>query len=184
MAKTSPRKAAYNREYRIKNLEKLRAYHKKWESDNPEKCKIYQRRYYESLSLERKKKKWASLTKYVSENPLYPHQWAARNRSKLNFKSQQRRLRILGQIHPEGDIKKIKEIYRNRPEGSEVDHIIPISAGGWHHEMNLQYLPRSINRSKCDNVLYEPQKHKFWMDVPMFLLPEKSFLNDKDNSKN
>lgn len=30
----------------------------------------------------------------------------------------------------------------------DVDHIIPIAAGGVHHEDNLQILPASINRSK------------------------------------
>ena len=34
------------------------------------------------------------------------------------------------------------------PEGHEVDHVIPLSKGGLHHEGNLQYLLKLDNRRK------------------------------------
>jgi len=51
-------------------------------------------------------------------------------------------------LDPNADINKINEIYRNCPPGYEVDHIIPLSKGGKHHEDNLQYLTIKENRSK------------------------------------
>ena len=48
--------------------------------------------------------------------------------------------------------EKIKQIYENCPEGHEVDHIIPLSKGGLHHEDNLQYLTIAENRSKGNRV--------------------------------
>ena len=48
---------------------------------------------------------------------------------------------------------KIKEIYRNCPPGHEVDHIIPLSKGGKHHEDNLQYLTIAENRSKGSKLV-------------------------------
>ena len=50
------------------------------------------------------------------------------------------------------DLVKIKEIYQNCPDGHEVDHIIPLSRGGLHHQDNLQYLTREQNRSKSNNL--------------------------------
>ena len=46
---------------------------------------------------------------------------------------------------------KIKEIYINRPNGYQVDHIIPLKGefvSGLHVENNLQYLSAFDNRSK------------------------------------
>ena len=49
----------------------------------------------------------------------------------------------------------MKEIYRNCPPGHEVDHIIPLSKGGKHHEDNLQYLIAIENRRKGNKILVD-----------------------------
>lgn len=51
------------------------------------------------------------------------------------------------------DVKALQEIYRNCPEGYEVDHKHPISKGGLHHPDNLQYLTKSENRRKSDKII-------------------------------
>ena len=56
-------------------------------------------------------------------------------------------------LDPSADKLKIKEIYANRPNGYEVDHIIPLSKGGKHHEDNLQYLLKSENRAKGSKII-------------------------------
>jgi 5-methylcytosine-specific restriction endonuclease McrA len=56
------------------------------------------------------------------------------------------------QTPSDADMELIREIYLNCPEGYEVDHIIPISKGGLHHQDNLQYLTISENRSKGDKI--------------------------------
>lgn len=64
--------------------------------------------------------------------------------------------RRLGQCPADADHEKIATIYRDCPEGHEVDHIIPVSKGGLHHQDNLQYLPKLENRRKFNKLDYTP----------------------------
>lgn len=48
--------------------------------------------------------------------------------------------------------EKIRQFYINRPDGMEVDHILPLYLGGKHHISNLQYLTKEQNRLKGRNV--------------------------------
>ncbi len=50
------------------------------------------------------------------------------------------------------EIEEIRKFYGNRPEGFEVDHIIPLSIGGRHHISNLQYLTKEENRKKGTKI--------------------------------
>jgi hypothetical protein len=64
------------------------------------------------------------------------------------------RLREIAEIRQRpiwANLKKIMEIYVNRPEGYHVDHIIPLrgkTVSGLHVESNLQYLPALENMKK------------------------------------
>lgn len=62
------------------------------------------------------------------------------------------------QTPPDADMDIIKEIYLNCPEGYEVDHIVPLSKGGLHHQDNLQYLTISENRSKGNRLDWCPRQ--------------------------
>jgi 5-methylcytosine-specific restriction endonuclease McrA len=72
-----------------------------------------------------------------------------------NFSSAVKRSRKLRATPKWADIGKIKEIYRNCPDGYEVDHIIPLAckeASGLHCEFNLQYLTAKENQQKKNKL--------------------------------
>jgi 5-methylcytosine-specific restriction endonuclease McrA len=57
----------------------------------------------------------------------------------------------LSRIPKWADLSKIKEIYKNCPEGHHVDHIVPLQGKtvcGLHVENNLQYLSIRDNLAK------------------------------------
>lgn len=56
-------------------------------------------------------------------------------------------------LDPTASKNLIKEMYVNCPAGYEVDHIVPLSLGGKHHENNLQYLLKKHNRSKNNHYI-------------------------------
>jgi len=54
------------------------------------------------------------------------------------------------------DVEAIRQFYMNKPQGCEVDHIIPLSGktvSGLHVLENLQYLTIAENRSKNNKFI-------------------------------
>ncbi len=94
--------------------------------------------------------------------------------------SAKRRAILLGRLHPDHnfDLEKMLVIARYLIQKAtgiphHIDHIIPLSAGGWHHHLNLQILPASLNVKKHDNIWAEIPGFRNWRMVPEFLWPEK-----------
>ena len=74
-----------------------------------------------------------------------------------NEASARYRAQVRNQTPHDADLTAIREFYANCPKGYEVDHIVPISKGGLHHQDNLQYLTVTENRRK-GNRLTTPDK--------------------------
>lgn len=55
--------------------------------------------------------------------------------------------------HETANKELIRQFYFNRPEGYHVDHIIPLSKGGLHHQDNLQYLTETDNLRKGNKLI-------------------------------
>jgi 5-methylcytosine-specific restriction endonuclease McrA len=72
--------------------------------------------------------------------------------------TRKRQLTTRGCIPEDANLNNIKMFYTVAKQMSEsgckyeVDHIIPISRGGLHHENNLQILPEHINRQKRNSI--------------------------------
>jgi hypothetical protein len=54
-----------------------------------------------------------------------------------------------------GNLDLIAKVYQYCPKGYEVDHMLALAKGGDHHESNLCYLPKRINRAKGDRSIEE-----------------------------
>jgi hypothetical protein len=90
-----------------------------------------------------------------------PEQLAVQNRTNVhNY-----RARKLKATCPTANLKLIKRIMAECPEGYEVDHIVSMSNGGKHHEDNLQYLPAMENRRKSNKDRYDESLVIKWQDV-------------------
>jgi len=98
-------------------------------------------------------------------------QYREENRHLIQHWTGSRRAAKLKQTPDYTNLDLIKLIYKNCPHGYEVDHMIPISGGGLHHESNLCYLPKDVNQSKGAKTIKEFGEEKFnknviyWQDV-------------------
>ena len=104
--------------------------------------------------------------KYYRENRHITLNWQRKNRERWNEYLKERYTKELGRkknglsakrlrerTPAWADKKQIAEFYKNRPEGCEVDHIIPLNGktvSGLHVIENLQYLSKEKNRRKSN----------------------------------
>jgi 5-methylcytosine-specific restriction endonuclease McrA len=75
------------------------------------------------------------------------------------------RARMMSSVPPDADKVLIRLIFKYCPEGYEVDHIIPISKDGTHHQDNLQYLTSHENKKKSNKLNYVTKTAIRWQDI-------------------
>ena len=99
---------------------------RKWNQNNPEKRSAYDRKYYRN----NKATRLASVMK--------------------------RRIAKINRTPDWADLDEIREVYKNCPNGYEVDHIYPLqgkTVSGLHVSWNLQYLTPAQNRAKGNKLV-------------------------------
>lgn len=124
----------YDTKSNIKNITESGTYYQ----NNKSKCKERSRQYYNDNMAY-----YAEYNKHYREN----------NQAYIKAKQLGRGLAVSQATPPWANIDLMNEIYKNRPEGYHVDHIIPIKGKtvcGLHCEQNLQYLPIAENLSKSN----------------------------------
>jgi hypothetical protein len=116
------------REWRMANKERDLKTTKKWRAANPDKVK----QMYEN----RKK----DIQKFRFDGRV---------------KRAKRRALLLDRLHPDHDpkiekalIKQCQSLFNRFGIKFEIDHIVPLTIGGWHYHLNLHVIPMSLNRKK------------------------------------
>ncbi len=113
---------------------------------------------------------------------IYYAAYLRRNKWKCTQRVIRYQARLEGNYLPSSDPKKEAAVYRlaealQKKTGvpHEVDHIIPLAAGGWNHHDNLQVLPLVVNREKHQDPFWTAPAgsgFKDWRDVPSGLWPD------------
>jgi hypothetical protein len=135
---------------------------KRWAIDNRDKRLVTNRLVSSRLRKEKKELYNERNRKYRAEHPEW---WAEQIRKrdekrngKPRYDVRARKKRVVQAIPKclsKEHRKQIIEIYKNRPEGFHVDHVIPLKSdtvSGLHVPWNLQYLPKAQNLSKGNRV--------------------------------
>lgn len=156
-------RTAARAKYQEENRELLRQKVAAWRKKNKEKAAAYGKQYYQDNK------------ELFTE---WRRDWIEKNRAYVNAKNSHYRT-IRNVVHPENDPIIEKALYEKALELQQktglpynVDHIIPLSHGGWHHHANLQVLPKHVNNQKYNNPFWEEPGYLSWKDVPKTLWPE------------
>ena len=148
------KKKAYRKAYCEANGDEIKAKKKAWYEANKDKVNAKNKTYREA----NKDKIRAYIKSHYEANKQYYFANAAKRKA----------LKIPALL-PTTDNELIKNLYKQRKEMSEkhgeeyhVDHIIPLSIGGAHHQDNMRVITAKENLKKCDK--YIPQLGGVWAD--------------------
>ena len=124
--------------------ERHRIYRNRWSKKNPEsRARSYKKWRESHLEQERAKSKIRNLEHY-KKNPEYYIEKSTNRRR--NFKripltlDERRKIQQL--------IRQSRLLSEQTGVPHEVDHIWPISRGGWHHPSNMRIITKEKNRAK------------------------------------
>lgn len=147
---------------------------------NPEKSRANSRAYYAS----NRPRALAYASDWAKKNRESVRKREAayreKNRGKVQEKVLRRYINKKRLIHPEYNpaimakmITEARRLGKTTGIPHSVDHIIPLAKGGWHHQDNLQIIPKSLNSSKgADPFWISPSlSYKDWRDIPRELWP-------------
>ena len=127
-------------------------------TDFIERCKEFAKPFVEEYLENRRIK----IDKWNNDNrELLRHLNSVYSKTEKGKKTSLRRMNKRNKLHNNSlknlskhEKKQIRLFYLNRPLGYHVDHIIPLSKGGSHHILNLQYLTPEENRKKGNKIIY------------------------------
>lgn len=143
--------------YRLNNAEKLAIYEKERRLNPDFKAKkaIWDKTYREKAGEELKKKKRL----YYADKQHLRRSEYQRNKQGYIARAYQRLYKIKNLTPENADKKKIQCFYNQAKKITnetgikhEVDHIIPISKGGLHHQDNLRVITFEENRKKGNKL--------------------------------
>lgn len=161
------------------NSEKIKFQSRVWREANPYRV-VTQNKVWREANQDKKK----SLAKmwYEANSDKVKTQarfWRKANPEKMKAFRHKRRALKINAIHPDHDAEneKLKHflaiaLSQLFKEPYHVDHILPLSKGGFHHHENLQVIPGKINHEKKDSLDYRSDNPRFkhWSELPEFLL--------------
>lgn len=141
---------------------------RRWYRTNKKKHAALTAAYYQKVTKQKRKENPGHFleigrrfrARHPEKTVEWSRRWRENNREKWLENGKQshikRYLMIGSQEISRRYSKKIKEIYRNCPDGYEVDHIVPLRGKtviGLHVPWNLQYLPSLENKRKANRVV-------------------------------
>jgi 5-methylcytosine-specific restriction endonuclease McrA len=167
--KDKDKEKAYQKAYYQDHKEEAKTKNKAYYQDHKEELNARSKAYYQDHKEEVKAKNKAYHEANKEELNARSRAYGANNRDECNALSAKKRAVKRQAILPSSDLKLIKNLYKQRADTSKkhgeeyhVDHIIPLSIGGAHHQDNMRIITAKENLKKHDQ--YIPELGGVWAD--------------------
>jgi len=142
--RTDKARPGYMQEYYLKNKEKIDARNRENYEANRQYFYEVSKEYRREWDRQNKEKRAEYWQRFKVNHPEAYHENILRRRESM-------KVAMPGWV----DKKALSEIYKNRPEGFHVDHIVPLrgeNVSGLHVPWNLQYLSAEENLKKSNKI--------------------------------
>jgi len=158
------------------HIKKSIEYRKEYRENNKERLKKYSGDYYSTHKKEMAKSGKMWRTKNGEYRKARDSAYRKNNKALCNTYVTKRRARLRYALHPDHN-KFIEKVYQEMSLRLKdctgirfnVDHILPINSGGFHHHGNLQVVPASLNEGKGDRLDFTHPCFIHWTDLPNYL---------------
>ncbi len=157
-----PEKAkAYQKEYNIIHREEISLRQKRYVTENKEK--VAAKKHEDYLKNQDKYLLYGRQYYYQNQEQLLEEkrQYIQDNKPAILAKNKIRKALQLKRLPLWADKQEITRIYKEKPEGHHIDHIVPLqgeNVSGLHVEYNLQYLTPEDNLQKGNKFPYMDYK--------------------------
>ena len=192
----------YRKTYRENNKEKIMIYRKTYNETHKGERRVYDKAYskiyYETHTEEIRAKNKAHYEAHREHHNAYSRAYAEAHkedrrvynrayrqthREKINAKDAKREAIKRQAILPTTDNELIINLYKQRVDMTEergeqyhVDHIIPLSIGGAHHQDNLRVITATENMEKSNK--YIPELGGVWADNELARETKRNHANE------
>ena len=168
-AKRAAKKKAYFKAYYEANKEKIQARQKAYNETHKEEKRVLNKTYKETHKEEISAMNKAYSETHKEEKRVLNKAYHETHREECNARSAKRKALKIQATLPTTDDELIKNLYKLRKfmteeygEQYHVDHIIPLSIGGAHHQDNMRVITAKENLEKKDK--YIPELGGVWAD--------------------
>lgn len=173
--KNKPHYDEYHKKYRAKNRDAILAGQKAHRAKNRDKCieksRIYLAQNRDKIRAKEREAYRLNPSKHKAKCLL----WSRKNPERVNEYVMRRRAKM--KENPISSKEEIVLVYSEAARlqketgvSHEVDHIIPLTSGGWHDHRNLQPMPEKMNgrAGKWNDPFWlaPHMGYKDWRDVP------------------
>jgi len=145
--------------YRQRHRTEIAEYKAKYYQEHKEQITECKAKYYQEHKLEKAEYMAKYRQKHKAEITEYKAKYQQEHKLERAARNAKHRANKLNQTPDNVDFKKIIEFYKQAQQLTKetnikyhVDHIIPLSKGGLHHENNLQIITATQNLRKSNKI--------------------------------